>query len=151
MILFQAAHGYLTISNEICGKRNIRRPSYIFQAHRKMLSSLLAIQVGLCDHFLAKRTVIEGNSIPPIQLVSEQGEGMLATEIPIRIPRMFQAAASNLFGTRDQFNGRQVFYAWGQGGGPDDPSTFPMHFICIIITSLSPQIIRHQIPEAGDP
>ena len=150
MILFQVARGYLTISNEICGKRNMG-PSYIFQAHRKMFSSPLAIQVGLHDQILAKRTAVEGNSIPPIQLVSEQGEGMLATEIIIRIPRVFQAAAPNLFGTRDQLHGRQFFHGWGQGGGPDDSSTFPMHFISVIIPPLSPQIIRHQILETRDP
>ena len=29
--------------------------------------------------------------------------------------------------------------------------TFIVHFISIIITSTPPQIIRHEIPEVGDP
>ena len=39
---------------------------------------------------------------------------------------------------------------WGRGWFRDDSSTFIVHFVCSIITSAPPQIIRHWILEAGD-
>ena len=58
---------------------------------------------------------------------------------------------SVLYSTRDQFHGRQFFHGWGGRWFWNGSSALhPLYFI-IIITSAPPQIIRHQIPEAGDP
>ena len=58
------------------------------------------------------------------------------------------------FGIRDQFYGRQFFHGTrGQGGGGFGMIRVHyiyVHFISIIIISAPPQIIRHQILEAGD-
>lgn len=70
-----------------------------------------------------------------------------------------EIVASNLFGTRDGFHGRQFFpqvVCWGRGRGWFIPgwlksTTFTVHFISIIVTLAISQIVRHQLPEVGDP
>ena len=58
----------------------------------------------------------------------------------------------NLFGTRDQFHGRQFFHeqeqwvmvgCWAEGFGMIQARYIYLHFISIIITLAPPQIIRH--------
>ena len=58
----------------------------------------------------------------------------------------------NLFGTRNQLCGRQFFHGWGWGKVSwwFKHITFTQHFVSII-TLAPPQIIRHQILEAGTP
>ena len=69
----------------------------------------------------------------------------------------YQPAVLNLFGTGDQFHGRQFFYRKGRRVVAAmvlrefEHILFIVHFIFILITSAPPQIIRHQIPEVGDP
>ena len=63
-----------------------------------------------------------------------------------------RAVVPNLFGTRNQFHGRQIFLSLGRGGlvsGLFKCITFIVHFI--IISSAAPQTIRYQIPEIVDP
>ena len=51
-----------------------------------------------------------------------------------------------------EFLPRTLAALWGGGGlGWSKGTAFIVHFISIIITSASPQIARHQIPEAGGP
>ena len=64
----------------------------------------------------------------------------------------------NLSGTRDQFRGRQFFHKYNVGGWGRgmvsrifQGTTFMVHFTSMIITSVPPQIIRHETPEVGDP
>ena len=55
-------------------------------------------------------------------------------------------AIPNLFGTRDQFRGRQFFHALGVGRvvwGWFKSITFIVHFTSLIFTSAPSQIIRH--------
>ena len=63
---------------------------------------------------------------------------------------MFTAVVPNHFGTRDRFRGRQFFLKpEGDGFGMSQE-----HFISVIITSVPPQIIRHQtlmMGRVGDP
>ena len=58
----------------------------------------------------------------------------------------FLAVVPNLFGTRDLFHGRQ-FFPWSRVGedgfGMIKCIAFIVHFISIIMTSVSPQIFRH--------
>lgn len=42
-------------------------------------------------------------------------------------------------------------WGWGDGFGMTQAHPFMVHCISIIITSAPAQVIRHQIPEAGDP
>ena len=66
-----------------------------------------------------------------------------------------RAAVPNLFGTKDQFPGRQFFHRPGRARGMvlNDSSAF--HLLCtlflLLLTSAPPHITRPQIPEAGDP
>ena len=62
-------------------------------------------------------------------------------------------AVPNLFGARDQFKGRHVFPQTGVGAwfGGDSRALRYCAFISIVITSAPPQVIRHSIPEIGDP
>ena len=64
-----------------------------------------------------------------------------------------KSVVPNLFSNMDWFRGRQFFHGAGQGWWQfqNDSSVlhFVVHFISIIITSAPPQIIRHQVPEAG--
>ena len=60
----------------------------------------------------------------------------------------------NLFGTRDWFLGRQFFHRSGSGGrGRCGFRMIQAHYIIVYFISIlvAPQIIRHQIPEVGDP
>ena len=62
------------------------------------------------------------------------------------------AMVPSLFGPRDRFCGRQFFRGLGVGmvSGRFKYVTFIVCFV-YIITSAPPQIIRHSVPEAGDP
>ena len=61
----------------------------------------------------------------------------------------------HLFGTRDQFRGRQFFHESGHGEGMVSwwfkHIAFIVHSISIIITSAPPQVTRLQILEVGTP
>ena len=81
------------------------------------------------------------NARPSAQ-TPRHGKSPVATKTTTAVPR--------LFGTRDQFCGRQVFPQIGRGWFQMDSSTFIMHFLSTTVTSAPPQIIRHQIPGVGD-
>ena len=55
------------------------------------------------------------------------------------------AVVPNLFGTREQFRGRQFFHGlgWEMISGWFKCATFPVHFISVIIASVIPQVIQH--------
>ena len=64
------------------------------------------------------------------------------------------SAVPNLFGTGDQFCGRQFFHVLGVGGivsGWFKCITFIVYFLSIIITLVPPQFIKQEILEVRDP
>ena len=62
-------------------------------------------------------------------------------------PQTCRVVVPNVFGTRDWYHGRQFFspmgWMWGMVSEWFKCTTFILHFISIIITSASSQIIRH--------
>ena len=55
----------------------------------------------------------------------------------------YRAAVPNLFGTRDQFCGRQFSHRLGAGFGRFKHIPVMVCFIPITVTSAPPQIVRH--------
>ena len=75
------------------------------------------------------------------------------------IPTPLRTVVPKLFGTRHRFHGRKFSHNLGQwrgGRGGDSTeniqaSTVTVRFISVSIPSAAPQIIRHQMPEVGEP
>ena len=108
--------------------------------------------------------IFKGNDITLLYInfhqrcLHAQGEWRV-TVIPHRTEKRTvcsKAVVLNFFGTRDWFHGRFP-QTWGRRYKVEMVSgwfkciTFIVHFISIIITSAPHQIIRHEIPEVGDP
>ena len=82
-----------------------------------------------------------------LYLSAGQGQGLGRTGVSLSAVRP-RTTVSNLFGSRDQFLGRQFFYPLGLGGGGgrwfgDDSSALHVHFLSTVIMAVPQQIISH--------